>query len=241
MKYDILYEKLINRAKNRDTLIGYTEKHHIIPKCLGGSDDSDNIVILTAEEHFLAHQLLVKIYPNSNALIYAAYGMTAGANGNRIGNKKYGWLRRKFAKANLGNNWGRLNKGKPKSKQHRENLRKAKLGSTMSEEARNKISKAHKGKKRSEEARRNMSIAQNKPEVLAVQKQKNGGINNAFYGKKHTEAAIIKMRQKTLARKEKMIATYKEFCKQRDKWVQETGYVGNRALITKQMIGEIKK
>lgn len=43
------------------TISGYVEKHHIIPKSMGGSDDASNIVELTAREHFIAHLLLTKM------------------------------------------------------------------------------------------------------------------------------------------------------------------------------------
>lgn len=40
----------------------YYEKHHIKPRSLGGTDEEENLVLLTAREHFLAHYLLCKIY-----------------------------------------------------------------------------------------------------------------------------------------------------------------------------------
>ena len=61
MNYQIIYDNLINQAKNR-LVDGYTEKHHILPKSMGGSNQAFNIVKLTAREHFLAHWLLFKIY-----------------------------------------------------------------------------------------------------------------------------------------------------------------------------------
>lgn len=96
MNYDKIYADLIGRAKSRE-LTGYLENHHIIPRCLGGSDDSSNLVSLTAEEHYIAHQLLVKIYPNDQRLVYAATMMTVGHQGCR-NNKRYGWLRRRHSK-----------------------------------------------------------------------------------------------------------------------------------------------
>lgn len=36
----------------------YTERHHIVPVCMGGPDDSTNLVRFTAREHFVAHRLL---------------------------------------------------------------------------------------------------------------------------------------------------------------------------------------
>lgn len=69
-------------------------KHHIIPRCMGGSDEHDNLVELTAEEHYVAHQLLVKMYPHDNKLIYAANMMCV--NATQRNNKAYGWIRRKW-------------------------------------------------------------------------------------------------------------------------------------------------
>jgi hypothetical protein len=47
------------------------ERHHIVPRCLGGSNRKDNLVYLTAREHFLAHKLLVRAYPQQPKLWYA--------------------------------------------------------------------------------------------------------------------------------------------------------------------------
>ena len=96
MNYIKIYDDLINRAKNRITT-GYTETHHIIPKCINGTDDKLNLVILTPEEHYIAHLLLVKIYPNCYPLIHAAVMMTVKGKGHIRTNKLYGWLRRKHA------------------------------------------------------------------------------------------------------------------------------------------------
>lgn len=90
MNYKKIYNSIIDRAKTR-IVEGYTELHHIVPKCLGGSNDSENLVSLTAEEHYIAHLLLVKIYPDNRSLWYAANMM---ANRN---NKMYAWTRKKHA------------------------------------------------------------------------------------------------------------------------------------------------
>ena len=106
-------------------MLGYTEKHHIIPKCIGGNDCKNNLVMLTPEEHYLAHQLLVKIYPNNTKLVFAAKMMSVGHIGRRR-NKLYGWLRRKCSEVRLGtkntgasiklrgNTHGKANAGKKK-------------------------------------------------------------------------------------------------------------------------------
>jgi len=64
-KYKKWHDSIINRAKNR-VLSCYFEKHHIIPKSCGGSDDKSNLVKLTAREHFIVHLLLTKILKGNN-------------------------------------------------------------------------------------------------------------------------------------------------------------------------------
>jgi hypothetical protein len=59
-KYYDWYYAIVNRAKSR-TIDGYIERHHIVPKSLGGSDKKDNLVSLTAREHFVCHLLLTKM------------------------------------------------------------------------------------------------------------------------------------------------------------------------------------
>lgn len=64
MNYKKIHNKLIETAKNRilpaDT---YIERHHIVPRCMGGQDTEDNLVKLTAKEHYLVHWMLVRILP----------------------------------------------------------------------------------------------------------------------------------------------------------------------------------
>jgi hypothetical protein len=57
----------------------YTEKHHIIPKCLGGSNEKSNLVKLTAREHFVCHLLLTKMLIGNlkYKMIFALNRMTA--------------------------------------------------------------------------------------------------------------------------------------------------------------------
>jgi hypothetical protein len=59
-KYNNWYYSIIKKARNRE-IQGYTEKHHIVPKSIGGINSSDNIVRLTAREHFICHVLLTKM------------------------------------------------------------------------------------------------------------------------------------------------------------------------------------
>jgi len=59
-KYTRWYNQIINRAQKR-VIEGYTERHHIQPRSLGGTDSVDNLVDLTAREHFVCHWLLTKM------------------------------------------------------------------------------------------------------------------------------------------------------------------------------------
>ena len=97
MNYAKIYDDLIARGKNR-VLESYKERHHIIPRCLGGTDEPENLVDLTPEEHYVAHQLLIKIYNGNYALVKAAAMMIP----NRPSNKLYGWLRRRFSESQKG-------------------------------------------------------------------------------------------------------------------------------------------
>ena len=78
MNYIKLHDAIINNAKlEQESGVRvkgngiYYEKHHIKPKCLKGNNDSRNLVLLTAREHFLIHWILTKIYKDDLKLVYA--------------------------------------------------------------------------------------------------------------------------------------------------------------------------
>lgn len=158
MNYQRIYEQLTAK----DMIADYTEKHHIIPRCMGGSNDPSNLVCLTPEAHYVAHQLLVKLYPDNHKLIYAANLMTAGKYRN---NKLYGWIRQRISTAR---------KGKPQSPEHTakvvaankgrkhsaESIEKIRVATqNMSDETKGKMSASRKGKCKSAETRAKMSLA----------------------------------------------------------------------------------
>lgn len=95
MDYKRHYDLLIERAKSRQPT-GYVEKHHIVPRCIGGTDETSNLVKLTPEEHYVAHQLLVKMYPDNDLLVYAANKMTISSKNTKRNNRRYGWLKRRY-------------------------------------------------------------------------------------------------------------------------------------------------
>ena len=73
-KYTTTYYNIIEKAKARNirtkkeanSVLGYVEQHHIIPKSLGGDDAKHNLIFLTAREHFICHWLLVKMTSSNN-------------------------------------------------------------------------------------------------------------------------------------------------------------------------------
>ena len=100
MDYQKIYDNLIlsrsNQTLRKDE---YYEKHHISPKCLGGFDDETNLISLTYREHFIAHLLLTKIYPENRGINYALLCMLRKHNHNRIiTSKVYETIKKNFSK-----------------------------------------------------------------------------------------------------------------------------------------------
>ena len=92
-KYTTWYYSNINHAISR-TLQGYTEKHHIIPKSLGGTNCLSNLVILTAREHYICHLLLTKM-TIGDARFKMSYALMMMSIGNRY-NQRYNLNNRQY-------------------------------------------------------------------------------------------------------------------------------------------------
>lgn len=71
------YEEFIESIKNGriNEKFENSEEHHIIPKCMGGTNDKDNLIYLSMREHFIAHKLLAEEHPNNQKLCYAFWMM----------------------------------------------------------------------------------------------------------------------------------------------------------------------
>jgi len=82
MNYENIYNQLIQKRKDEILDDGYFEKHHIIPKSMGGNNLKDNLINLTAREHFIAHYLLWKIYKNRE-MGFAFFALSNLRNKNR--------------------------------------------------------------------------------------------------------------------------------------------------------------
>ena len=179
----------------------YYEIHHKIPKCMGGSNNSDNLVKLTFEEHLKAHLLLHLIYPFNEKLTYSLSLMLSikkSKNGKFLDTLEididYLSNLRKEHNKNISN---RL-RGKPKppmSEETKKKLSIANTGKHLTKETREKISKANRkennpfyGKHLTKETREKISKANRKE-------------NNPFYGKHHTEEAKKKLSESHMGSK----------------------------------------
>lgn len=149
MNYQKIYNDLISRAQARESLSEYKETHHIIPRCMGGSDDKENLVELTAREHFIAHWLLCKIYDTPG--LKKAFGLMCLTGKNRsykISSQLYELGRRRLSEAAIGREVSietrekisRALKGRKFTKEHLARMRKPKT-----EEAKKNIAAAKVG------------------------------------------------------------------------------------------------
>lgn len=108
-------------------------KHHIIPKHVGGTDDTDNIIELSVVEHAEAHRLLWEQYGRWQDF-YAWQGLSG-----QIGKEEL--IRKIQSVAN----------SKPKSEETKRKMSEWQIGRKLSEEHKNKISDNKKGKKQTQE------------------------------------------------------------------------------------------
>ena len=100
MNYQQIYNDLCaGKGVNRD-LNGETHDHHIFPRCMGGNDDPENLVILNLREHFIAHRLLTKIYPNyHHKLRHVVFRMSACYRYGKINSRIYERLREQYSES----------------------------------------------------------------------------------------------------------------------------------------------
>ena len=76
MTYDEFIENILNDRGRFNCGEEYHERHHIIPKSLGGSDDEENLIDLYAREHYEAHKLLAEENTESDKLLFALWSMS---------------------------------------------------------------------------------------------------------------------------------------------------------------------
>lgn len=216
-KFTKWYLSLISQAKARNTLTGYFEMHHIIPKCLGGSNDTDNLVALTAREHFVAHRLLTKMvegrarhqmYHAMNAMLLVNHNQA----GRIINSRLVAKIRQDAARAT-----SERRRGVPMSLQARAKLSKSRKGTPS----------PNKGKAMAEETKAKIaaSLAGRAPSPETVRK-----IHDSRKGYRHSEETKKKIsesnRGKTVVHSEEtrrkisraLAGVSKPFAKGREPW-----------------------
>jgi hypothetical protein len=124
-KYTRCYFSIIERARTR-TLEGYSEKHHIIPRSLGGSDRKDNLVKLTAREHFICHLLLVKMVVGDSKYKMARAATWFKRHPNMVNSRTYSFLKELVAE------------DQSKRRKGKSSWNKGLIGQTQSEEAKSR-------------------------------------------------------------------------------------------------------
>lgn len=153
----------------------YHERHHILPKCLGGNNDEENLIDLFAREHFEAHRLLALENPDNAKLNYAwtmmAWIKTDHQHRYQVTPEEYEEAKKELSKLN------RSKKGTP-------------LG-PMSDEHKRKISESNKGKVFSEETRKKLGDAHRNPSEETRKKMRENhadvsGENHPMFGRKHS-------------------------------------------------------
>lgn len=159
MDYIEIYNKIIEKAKseNRKLKCGvYYEKHHIKPRSLFKdlSKDTNNIILLTAKEHFICHVLLEKIY-DCRQMKYAIWRMCNDGK-YKVSARYYEYIKQKIAVES-----SKLNKGKKLSEEHKRKISIALSGKTHSVETKKKMSESYDPSKHmiSEELRKQYSEA----------------------------------------------------------------------------------
>lgn len=177
-KYTKWYYLLIKNAKERKDIPVIIEKHHILPKSLGGDNTNLNIVSLSPREHFLAHLLLTKMTKNENKkkMIFALHCMAFLRNENRsvLSSREYNIARKSYKKMAEDGFLKRSVLSEKQIKASKEHSKKMSgSGNPMY------------GKKKPEETKKKQSETRKLANY--------NGKRNSFYGKKHSEETRNKM------------------------------------------------
>lgn len=213
-KYKKWYDLIVKRAAGR-LLEGYYENHHILPKSLGGNDLDNNLVKLTAREHFICHLLLTKMVEGDNKykMIKAAKMMSnrhgPGQNRYRVTNRIYNLLKENVQVPEQ----VRLKMGESQRARFK-NSSGTFLGKTHSEETRKRMSiaasrpksskwKASASKNRTGRTSPNKGILHSEETKQKIRLAMSGE-KNPFFGKHHSEKQRQKKREEKLAAPKKI-------------------------------------
>lgn len=190
-KYTRWYYDIIDRAKTRNLpLNSYFEKHHIVPKSLGGNNIEENLVKLTAREHFICHWLLTKMVDGNNQKKMAyACKMMMHSHGKR--QQRYRVTSRIYE--TLKQNLNIILKGREFTNEWKNKLKISAQLRALNEGTQEKsVRRANRifgNKKRLGEKRPGQSGSNNHFYGKGF-----FGEENHFYGKHHTEETLKKLR-----------------------------------------------
>ena len=192
-KYKHWYYNIINNSINR-TIEGYVEKHHIIPRSLNGTDDNNNIAILTAREHFVCHLLLTKMvtgyYQELMKFAVGKFIQNAPGQQRTFTSWEYKKIRETISQVRTGKKHSIESRIKMSEKRKgKEPWNKGLTGIIHSDESNKKRSATLTGRKKSDEFCQKVSAGKK-------------GHKSGMTGKKHSEETLQKMRQSALARKQ---------------------------------------
>lgn len=155
-KYTKWYFALVTNAKQR-IMTGYVEKHHIIPRTLGGDDSADNLVVLSAREHFVAHLLLTKMVDDKYLLVKLKYAVGKFIQNSPVQHRKFtSWEYKKIRETISDVRTGKRHSDETKKKMSDRAIgripwNKGITGIIHSAESNRKRSETMKGRKMSEE------------------------------------------------------------------------------------------
>lgn len=159
MDYLKIYNRLVQSRKfrglDKKALDFYTEKHHIVPRAVGGNNAKANLVLLSAREHLLAHRLLWKI-DKSNKFYQRAYFMMAQSGQYELSSREYARAKERLVKLNTGE--GNPFYGRRHTEEAKRRTGLASKGHTrVSPEKYKEIALKNTGRKRSDDARKKIS------------------------------------------------------------------------------------
>jgi len=182
--YQYRYDKIIQKAQseNRKRCKGiYYENHHIIPKCMNGSDEEYNRVLLTAKEHYVCHKLLTYIYPENRKLVNAFWRMTFDKKGkHNISARDYAYARElksltpvsEETKTKQSINNAHYWKNKKRPKESIEKMIKTNTGKHHTEETKAKQRKHHRNHTKEEKEKMKNKWKVRKPDNIETRNNK---------------------------------------------------------------------
>ena len=191
-KYTKWYFSIVNHRKINPVLNSkYKEIHHIVPRKMGGNNNKENLVALTAKEHFIVHLLLTKMTSGlDKKYMFHALNLMAYTRKIKLTSKTYSYIKENYSKENLGYKnimFGKVGENHPAfgykhTEEHKKYISNKLKGRKHKEESIKKMSEKAKGRKISEETKNKISKA-------------NKGFNNFMFGKNHSLETKQKMKK----------------------------------------------